>query len=84
MSDGRGTPPPPPRVILPPPEPPSRALSWCFAVSGAIVLVLTLGCMTAVVGDFRGNDLGIVVLCGSPTLLLGGLFLWVGVRRLKR
>ena len=84
MSDGRGTPPPPPRVILPPPEPPSRALSWFFAVSGAIVLVLTLGCMTAVVGDFRGNDLGIVVLCGSPTLLLGGLFLWVGVRRLKR
>ena len=52
--------------------------------SQLFVLVLTLGCMTAVVGDFRGNDLGIVVLCGSPTLLLGGLFLWLGVRRLKR
>lgn len=54
------------------------------AISASIVLVLTLGCMLAVAGDLRAGDFWIVLMCGSPTLLLGGLFLWLGVRRLKR
>ena len=27
---------------------------------------------------------GVAILCGSPTLILGGVFLWLGSRRLKR
>lgn len=91
MSDQPGVPvpppppgPPPPPVFPPPSPPKGTALGWFFAISGSIVLVLTLGCMLAVAGDLRASDFGIVILCGSPTLLLGGLFLWLGVRRLKR
>ena len=38
--------PPPPPVHPPPPK--GRGLGWFFAISGSIVLVLTLGCMLAV------------------------------------
>jgi hypothetical protein len=27
---------------------------------------------------------GLALVCGSPTLLLGAPFLWLGTRRLKR
>lgn len=86
MSDNTGVPVPLPSPVFPPSPPPPKgtALGWFFAISGSIVLVLTLGCMLAVAGDLRTSDFGIVILCGSPTLLLGGLFLWLGVRRLKR
>lgn len=86
MSDRSGTPvpPPPPPVFPPPPPPKGTALGWFFAISGSIVLLLTVGCMLSVAADFRSSDYGIIVLCGSPTLLLGGLFLWLGLRRLKR
>ncbi len=29
-------------------------------------------------------DGGLAFVCGSPTLILGGVFLWLGSRRLKR
>jgi peptidoglycan/LPS O-acetylase OafA/YrhL len=74
---------PPPPVHPPPPK--GRGLGWFFAISGSIVLLLTLGCMLAVT---EGNPLsemgGVAILCGSPTLILGGVFLWLGSRRLKR
>ena len=61
------------------------ANGWFFAISGSIVLVLTLGCMLAVTdGDLISEMSGIAILCGSPTLILGGVFLWLGSRRLKR
>lgn len=76
-------PPPPPR--LPPDPPKSRGLGWFFAVSGAILLVLTLGCVLAVTGgDLFGEMSGVAIVFGSPTLILGAVFLWVGTRRLKR
>ena len=77
---------PPPPPVFPPPSPPpkGKALGWFFAISSAVVLVLTLGCMLAVAVDLRASDFWIVLMCGSPTLLLGGLFLWLGVRRLRR
>lgn len=85
MSDRQGTPvPPPPPVFPPTPPPKGTALGWFFAVSASIVLVLTLGCMLAVAVELRSSDLWVVLMFGSPTLLLGGLFLWLGVRRLKR
>jgi hypothetical protein len=86
VSDGNGAPAPPPPPVFPPSPPPRKgtALGWFFAISGSIVLVLTLGCMVAVAGDLRRDDFWIVLMCGSPTLLLGGLFLWLGVRRVKR
>ena len=69
----------------PPPSPPNRALGWFFAVSGAVVLLLTLGCIFAVTdGNPFGGDGGIAIVCGSPTLILGAVFLWLGSRRLKR
>jgi hypothetical protein len=81
---GGSTPPPPP---VPPtqPPPPNRALGWFFAVSGAVVLLLTLGCIVAV-SDGRpfSEDGAMGLVCGSPTLILGGVFLWLGSRRLKR
>ena len=86
MSDPAGAPPPP----LPPPFPPgeptkNRALGWFFAVSGSVVLLLTLGCMLAVTdGNLFSEDGELALLCGSPTLILGGIFLWLGSRRLKR
>ena len=54
-------------------------------MSGSVVLLLTLGCMLAVTdGNLFGEDGGLAVVCGSPTLILGGVFLWLGSRRLKR
>ena len=49
------------------------------------VLLLSLGCMLAVTdGNLFGPDAGLVVICASPALALGGVFLWLGSRRLKR
>ena len=86
MSDP-STPPPSP---LPPPfngatPPPSRGLGWFLAISGGVVLFLTLGCILAVSDGNPFSEDGMMgLVCGSPTLLLGGLFLWLGTRRLKR
>ena len=80
---GSAVPPPPP--VQPPPQPKGRGLGWFFAVSGSIVLLLTVGCIVAVTGgDLTGEMSGVAILCGSPTLILGGVFLWLGSRRLKR
>jgi hypothetical protein len=71
--------------VHPPPKPPDRGLGWFFAISGSIVLLLTVGCIVAVTGgDLIGEYGGVALLCGSPTLALGGVFLWLGSRRLKR
>jgi hypothetical protein len=82
MSDPAAVPPPPTGSS---PPPPGRALGWFLAISGGIVLFLTLGCVLAF-SDFRpfSEDAVAALLFGSPTLLLGGLFLWLGMRRLKR
>ena len=78
---GSAVPPPP----VHPPQPKGRGLGWFFAVSGSIVLLLTVGCIVAVTGgDLTGEMSGVAILCGSPTLILGGVFLWLGSRRLKR
>lgn len=88
MSDPVGASPPPP--VLPPPLPPSgpptsRGLGWFFVVSGSVVLLLTLGCIAAVSdGKPFSEDGAMGLVCGSPTLILGGVFLWLGSRRLKR
>ncbi len=83
MSDPTAVPPPPP--VHPPQPPKNRGLGWFFAVSGSIVLLLTLGCILAVSGgNLTSEDGGLAILCGSPTLVLGGVFLWLGSRRLKR
>ena len=83
MSDPTVVPPPPP--VQPPQPPKNRGLGWFFAVSGSVVLLLTLGCILAVTeGNIFGDMGGIAILCGSPTLILGGVFLWLGSRRLKR
>ncbi len=83
MSDPSVVPPPPPVDPVPPPK--STGLAWFFLISGGIVLFLTLGCILAVTeGNPFGEMGGVAILCGSPTLLLGGLFLWLGSRRLKR
>jgi hypothetical protein len=81
MSDPDAAPPPPTGSS----PPPGRALGWFLAISGGIVLFLTLGCVLAF-SDFRpfSEDAVAALLFGSPTLLLGGLFLWLGMRRLKR
>jgi hypothetical protein len=77
--------PPPPPVHPPPPPPKGRGLGWFFAVTGTIVLLLTLGCIIGVTeGNLAGEMGGVALLCGSPTLILGGVFLWLGSRRLKR
>ena len=84
MSDPNAVAPPPPSVNPPPPSG-GRGLGWFFAVTGAIVLLLTLGCIIAVTeGNPLGEMGGVAILCGSPTLILGGVFLWLGSRRLKR
>jgi hypothetical protein len=87
MSDPSTTPPaaPPPPTPggTPPVPPPSRGLGWFLAISGVVVLLLTLGCIVAV-GSGNAEDTAMGLVCGSPTLLLGGLFLWLGTRRLKR
>jgi hypothetical protein len=84
MSDPSAVPPaaPPPPSGTPPP---SRGLGWFLAISGGIVVFLTLGCVLAVSdGNPFSEDGAMGLVCGSPTLLLGGLFLWLGMRRLKR
>ncbi len=78
MSDPAGTPPRPPS-FQPPPSP-NRGFGWFFVVSGVVVLVLTLGCMMV----FADNNSAAAVVFGLPTLILGGVFLWLGSRRLKR
>ena len=84
MSDPSVIPPPPPPTS-PVPPPKSTGLTWFFLISGGIVLFLTLGCILAVTeGNPFGDMGGIALLCGSPTLILGGLFLWLGSRRLNR
>lgn len=84
MSDPAApTPPPPP--VHPPQPTKNRGLGWFFAVSGTVVLLLTLGCILAVSdGNPFSEDGGLAIVCGSPTLVLGGVFLWLGSRRLKR
>ncbi|HEV3493210.1 MAG TPA: hypothetical protein VG224_21565 [Reyranella sp.] len=91
MSDPAGTPtpppPPPPTLppVFPPPPPKNRALGWFFAVFGAVIVLLTLACMLALTdGHLWGEDGELALLCGSPTLILGAVFLWLGSRRLKR
>ena len=86
MSDDQAPPPPPPPLPqFPPTEPKGRGLGWFFAVSGGIVLVLTLGCVLAVSGgNLLSEDGGLAIVCGSPTFILGAVFLWLGTRRLKR
>jgi peptidoglycan/LPS O-acetylase OafA/YrhL len=77
--------PPPPAPLVSPPPRLNRALGWFFAASGAVVLLLTLGCIFAVSdGNPFSEDGGLAVVCGSPTLALGAVFLWLGSRRLKR
>ena len=83
MSDPAGTPPLPPP--FPPPRPPNRGLGWFFVVLGAVVLLLTVGTMISLTeGDFSGDSGALAFVCGSPTLILGAVFLWLGSRRLKR
>ena len=83
MSDGAGAPPPPLPPPLPPP--PNRGLGWFFAMLGAVILLLTLGTMISLTdGHLWGEDGEVALLCGSPTLILGAFFLWLGVSRLKR
>ena len=85
MSDPSAAPPPapPPPSGPAPVPPPSRGLGWFLAISGVVVLLLTLGCVIAV-GSGNVEDTVMGLVCGSPTFLLGGLFLWLGTRRLKR
>ena len=86
MSDPSAAPPPPPQPDgAPPAPPPNRGLGWFLAISGGIVLFLTLGCVLAVSDGNPFSEDGMMgLVCGSPTLLLGGVFLWLGTRRLKR
>jgi peptidoglycan/LPS O-acetylase OafA/YrhL len=85
MSDRAPPSPPPPPPVHPPPPTKNRGLGWFFAVSGALVLLLTLGCILGVSdGNPFSEDGGLALVCGSPTLILGGVFLWLGSRRLKR
>jgi hypothetical protein len=84
MSDPSTVPPPAPIPGgTPPTPPPGRGLGWFLAISCVVVLLLTLGCIVAV-GSGNAEDTAMGLVCGSPTLLLGGLFLWLGTRRLKR
>ena len=84
MSD-RSQAPPPTNPLLPPDPPKIRELGWFFAISGGIVLVLTLGCVLAVSGGNPFGEMGsLAIACGSQTLILGAVFLWLGTRRLKR
>jgi len=55
---GSAVPPPPP--VHPPPPPKGRGLGWFFAVSGSIVLLLTVGCIVAATGgDLTGEMSGV-------------------------
>lgn len=85
MSDPSAVPranPAPPTGPAPVP-PPTRGLGWFLTISGAIVVLLTLGCVIAV-SEGNSEDFAMGLVCGSPTFALGGLFLWLGTRRLKR
>ena len=75
-----------PAVPPPPAGPPkNRGLGWFFVVLGAVVLLLTVGTiLTLTEGDLSGQSGELALVCGSPTLILGGVFLWLGSRRLKR
>jgi len=90
MSDPSGASPPPlPPPLpstLPPPQPPkNQGLGWFFAVLGAVILLLTLACMISLTdGHLWGEDGELAIICGSPTLTLGAVFLWLGSRRLRR
>ena len=87
MSDPAGAPQPPSPPPLPPPvpPPPNRGLGWFFAMLGAVILLLTLATMISLTdGHLWGEDGELALLCGSPTLILGAFFLWLGVSRLKR
>ena len=76
---------PPPPPVHPPPAPPNKGLGWFFVVLGAVILLLTLACMLALTdGNLSGEDDEVAFICGSPTLILGAIFLWLGSRRLKR
>ncbi|MBL6653521.1 MAG: hypothetical protein ISP49_18145, partial [Reyranella sp.] len=62
-----------------------RGLGWFFAILGAIILLITVTMILVLTeGDFRGDSGALAFVCGSPTLILGGVFLWLGSRRLKR
>jgi hypothetical protein len=84
MSEQAPPPPPLPPAFPPPPEPKGRGLGWFFVILSALFLVPTVGCILAVTEGDIGRDAGLVFMCASPTLALGGLFLWLGSRRLKR
>ena len=80
-----GAPPPPPPIQPLPPPARNPGLGWFFVVTGVIVLALTFGCIVAVTdGRIMSEDGAMGLVCGSPTLALGGVFLWLGSRRLKR
>ncbi|MBL6618609.1 MAG: hypothetical protein ISP45_31675 [Reyranella sp.] len=69
----------------PPPPAKGRGLGWFFAILGAIILLITVTMILVLTeGDFRGDSGALAFVCGSPTLILGGVFLWLGSRRLKR
>jgi hypothetical protein len=52
---------------------------------GGVILLLTLATMISLTdGHLWGEDGELALLCGSPTLILGAFFLWLGVSRLKR
>jgi hypothetical protein len=75
----------PPVPPAAPPQAKGRGLGWFFAITGAIILLITVAMiLTLTEGDFRGDSGALAVICGSPTLILGGVFLWLGSRRLKR
>ena len=64
----------------------SLATFWLTtrAVSCLLLVLLTLGCILAVSdGNLFAEMIGIALLCGSPTLILGAVLLWVGTRRLR-
>ena len=83
MSDP-GKPPPPP-LDLPPPPPVGSGLGWFMAISGGVMLFLTLGCILAVnIGNSDGGLFLMAVIFGLPTLILGSILLWLGRRRLQR
>ena len=67
------------------PPRPGRVLGWFLAVSGVVLVVLSLGCVVAVTDGNPFSEDGVMgVVCASPALALGGVFLWLGSRRLKR
>ena len=84
MTDPSAAPPPPPPPQAPVP-PSNRVVGWLFAVSGGLLLVLSLGCVV-LVSDFKpfSEDGMLGLVCASPALALAAVFLWLGSRRLKR